>query len=312
MINNNFSAIVFSSILSLFLIFGCGPSEEEEAPVQLTWDTVQDSTHRIGIIEGGLQGPESVQYDPGQDLYFISNFNGGATDADSNGFISRANTAGVIDSLKFMTGTEEYPLHSPRGMYIIGDTLFVADMDGVHGFDRSSGEQIHFTNFTSLEPGFLNALAIGPDSALYVTDSSKPRLYRMAGENISIVVDSLPYPNNGITYDESNKRLILAAWNGGENFLTWDPLTSELGEAGSGVGGNYDGIEPLGEGFIVSSQADSTLQLIQGGEGQIFVEVPGRPADIGLDTKRMQVLVPYIALNRVDIWQLPTGEQATR
>jgi hypothetical protein len=33
--------------------------------------------------------------------------------------------------------------------------------------------------------------------------------------------------------------------------------------------------------------------------------VPGRPADIGVDTRRGRVAVPYIALNRVDIWALP-------
>jgi hypothetical protein len=32
--------------------------------------------------------------------------------------------------------------------------------------------------------------------------------------------------------------------------------------------------------------------------------VPGRPADIGIDTRRGHVAVPYIALNRVDVWSL--------
>ena len=36
-----------------------------------------------------------------------------------------------------------------------------------------------------------------------------------------------------------------------------------------------------------------------------LVRVAGRPADIGVDTKRRQVAVPYIALDRVDLWQLP-------
>lgn len=31
----------------------------------------------------------------------------------------------------------------------------------------------------------------------------------------------------------------------------------------------------------------------------------GRPADIGLDASGNRIAVPYIALNRVDIWQLP-------
>jgi hypothetical protein len=106
-------------------------------------------------------------------------------------------------------------------------------------------------------------------------------------------------------YDQTNGRLILAAWGDGQTFLTWDPRNSSLGEAGTGVGGQYDGIEPVNGDFIVTSQADSTLQLIRNGEGQVFIRVPGDPADIGLDTQRNQVAVPYIALDRVDIWQLP-------
>lgn len=299
-----FCLLLSTVSLGLFLT-GCGSDKEHS---ELSWDTVQDTTDRITTIEGGLLGPEAVQYDPDQDLYFISNFNGGGTAADSNGFISRAQINGTIDSLKFMTGTEQYPLHAPRGMYIIGDTLFVADQMGVHGFDRYTGQQIAFTDFTDLDPGFLNDIAMGPDSSLYVTDSSNPLLYRMSGNNVSIAVDSLPHVNNGIMFDRENQRLVLAAWGDGQTFLTWNPASGTLGEAGKGTGGQYDGIEPVNDGFIVTSQADSTLQLIRNGQAQIFLTVPGDPADIGLDTKRNHVAVPYIALNRVDIWQLPDSQ----
>lgn len=295
-----FYLLVFTIAFGL-LVTRCGSDQDSS---EVTWDMVQDTTDRLTVIEGGLQGPEAVQYDPDQDVYFISNFNGDIA-ADSNGFISRARTDGTIDSLKFMTDTEEHPMHAPRGMYIIGDTLFAADDSGVHGFDRHTGQQIAFTDFTDLEPGFLNDLAMGPDSSLYVTDSNKPLLYRMSGDNAAIAVDSLPHVNNGIMYDQINERLILAAWDNGQTFLTWDPLNNTVGEAGTGVGGQYDGIEPVNGDFIVTSQADSTLQLIRDGEGQVFINVPGDPADIGLDTQRNQVAVPYIALDRVDIWQLP-------
>lgn len=290
------------SIVFGLLMAGCN---SDEAPGEVSWDMVQDTSDRVAVIEGGLQGPEAVQYDSDQDVYFISNLNGDPTAADSNGFISRTQTDGTIDSLKFMVGTEQHPLHGPLGMYIIGDTLFVVDQMGVHGFHRYTGQQIAFTDFTNHEPGFLNDLAMGADSNLYVTDSGKPVLYKMSGNDVSIAVDSLPYVNNGIMYDQMNQRLILAPWDDGQTFLTWNPLTNTLGEAGSGVGGLYDGIEPINGDFIVTSQADSTLQLIRNGEGKIFVNVPGDPADIGLDTQRNQVAVPYIALNRVDIWQLP-------
>ena len=299
--------LLLTSVAVLFLFIGCSSGGDTQQ-ANLSWDTVQDSTDRVAIIEGGLQGPESVQYDAEQDLYFISNFNGDAA-ADSNGFISRAQPDGTIDSLKFMTGTTAHPLHGPRGMTIKSDTLFVADQKGIHGFDRYTGNQISFTDFTDFEPGFLNDVAVGQNGRLYVTDSGKPLLYQMSGSSVSIAVDSLSHVNNGIMFDEANQRLVMAAWGDGQTFLTWDPASTILDSAGTGLGGYYDGIEPINpNSFMVTSQADSTLQVIRNGTGQIFLNVPGKPADIGIDTQRNRVAVPYIALNRVDIWQLPNQE----
>src|SRR3954471_24229449 len=43
---------------------------------------------RIGET-GGMKTPESVRYDPGQDVYFVSNINGNPSVKDNNGFIAR-------------------------------------------------------------------------------------------------------------------------------------------------------------------------------------------------------------------------------
>lgn len=287
----------------VLLISSCNNQQDKSG--DLSWNTVQDTTQRVAIIEGGLKGPEAVQYDADQDLYFVSNFNGPSNAPDSNAFISRVQPDGTIDSLKFMTGTAEAPFHSGRGMFIVGDTLFVADLNGVHGFNRRTGRHLSFTDLSSFEPGFVNDIAAGPEGALYVTDTGKPQLYRLSGKRATIAVDSLPQVSNGIIYDEKNKHLVMAPWGEAHTFLTWDPVNEIQGEAGRGVGGNYDGIEFLGDHLIVSSQVDSSLQVVQNGKATVFAKLPGRPADIGLDTKRNRVMVPYVALNRVDIWALP-------
>ena len=66
----------------------------------------------------------------------------------------------------------------------------------------------------------------------------------------------------------------------------------------------FDGIEPFEDGFLVASQSDSSLYLMTADEATQRVRVAGNPADIGLDTRRNNVAVPYISLNRVDIWSL--------
>src|SRR5216684_5633777 len=55
---------------------------------------------RLAVVEGFLT-PESVLHDPVQDIYFVSNINGGPTTKDNNGFISRVRPDGAVENLKF-------------------------------------------------------------------------------------------------------------------------------------------------------------------------------------------------------------------
>lgn len=73
--------------------------------------------------------------------------------------------------------------------------------------------------------------------------------------------------------------------------------------------GFIDGVEIVDGRVIVASQADSSLHVLDGGDDRVLVRVPGRPADIGVDTRRRRVAVPYIALGRVDVWALPEEER---
>ena len=218
-------------ILLALLVAACGGGGEDGgAPEtdEITWSSEQGPEDRVAEISG-FRGPESVRYDPELDVYFVSNFNGDGGARDGNGFVSRVGPGGEIDSLRFMTGTEQAPLHAPRGMYITGDTLWVADVDGVHGFHRRSGEQLRFTDFTRFEPGFLNDVAAGADGVLYVTDTGESRLYRMSGDSVRIAVqDSLLGPPNGITWDRDGARFVLAPWGGTQTVRGWSPGATGL------------------------------------------------------------------------------------
>lgn len=293
-----------SLILILILLCACSPSETDETET-LSWESVQDSTMRVQSITG-FDGPEAVRYDPDQDVYFVANFNGGGNDRDANGYISKLLPDGTIEAQEFMTGTETHPLHAPRGMYITEDTLWAADIDGVHGFNRTTGEQVQFIDFTGLEPGFLNDIAATPDGTLYVTDTGTNTLYRIDNTTPSVVHDELPHAPNGITLDPESGSLILAPWGGALTFHAWEPGSEELTDyVTAQSGGNMDGIEFYNGRLLAASQVDSSLHVINGDEDLVHITMPGRPADIGIDTERNQVAVPYIALNRVDIWQLP-------
>jgi sugar lactone lactonase YvrE len=287
------------------LAAACQPETAEDPPNGLTWTSTQDTTDRLVTVTG-FSGPEAVRYDEEGDVYFVSNFNGSGGERDGNGFISRVSPDGVIETLEFATGTEASPFHAPRGMFIKADTLFAADVDGIHGFDRTTGVHLSYVDFSSLSPGFLNDISAGPDGTIYITDTGTGRLYGIMNGEASIVVeDSMLGQPNGITWDGENSRFLLGTWGNRKTLRAWDPTTGQLTVINESTGGNFDGIEIIRGKVIVASQVDTSLHVLTETGTRSIIKTSGSPADIAVDLKRSRVAVPYIALDMVDIWQLP-------
>jgi sugar lactone lactonase YvrE len=267
------------------------------------WAGILVLTCAADVAADGLDGPEAVRYDPELDLYFVSNFNGDVS-GDANSFVSKLSPDGEILVLKFMVGTDDRPFHGGRGMFIDQSGLWVVDAGGVHLFDRDSGEQLDFVDFSQFELGFLNDIAGGKDGALYVTDTSTANLYRIVDREVSFVT-TVPMKPNGITSDPETGKLLMAPWSDADEIIAWDIDEERFSSAGKlEGGGNFDGIEVVGNKIIVASQMDTSLHIIEDGVDRVAVDLPGKPADIAVDTKRNRVAVPYVALNRVDIIQL--------
>ena len=286
----------------------CGGDARWDPPPVASVGVLTDAD-RVFTIEG-LSGPEAVRYDPDQDVWFVGNMNGGAGERDGNGFVARVSAAtGDLETLRFVMGDSAAPLHAPRGMTIVADTLWVTDIDGVHGFDRRTGEHRAFVDLSSFHPGFLNDVARGSDGALYVTDTGRSVVYRVEGRRASEATWSgsdLGSPN-GITLDPARGALVTVPWGPGGRVRAWgaDGASRPLGPRSTP--GRLDGVEPLDGALLVASQSDSTLYLLDESRLRPMVRVPGAPADIGIDTARRRVAVPYIALDRVDVWALPAG-----
>jgi len=273
---------------------------------------------KVAVVEGFLT-PESVKYDTGQDVYFVSNINGGPLTKDNNGFISRVRPDGAIENLKFVEGGHNgVTLNAPKGMALRGDTLWVADIDVVRAFDAKTGVPRDSVSLASLGAVFLNDIAAAPTGALYITDTGirfddvgnmlhpgPDRVFRIGPDRqvtVAVRGDTLGRPN-GITLDSVGKRLIIVQF-GGRSILAWKPGEKAPTVIAKGPGG-FDGVEVAGARLLVSSWADSTVSSYETGqEVKIITGVP-TPADIGYDAKRKRVLVPILSGNRVEIWQLP-------
>jgi hypothetical protein len=257
---------------------------------------------------GGFIQPEAVRYDPDQDVYFVNSWGNGDPGAkDNNGFISRLAPDGTIAQLRFIAGgTGGATLHSPRGMTIVGDTLWVVDADAVRGFNRRTGAPLATVDFSAFKLGFLNDIAAGPD-ALYMTDTGTNRIYRIKGGRVTLALeDSVLGGPNGITWDASNRHFIVVPYGGESVIKAWTSGSKTLSEIGKSKGSKFDGVEVLpGDRVLVASQGDSSLHLFVGGMGRPIIRTGGAPADIAVDTKRNRVAVPFVDRNLVEIWQLP-------
>ena len=295
-----------TAIIAAVVLVACSTSKSDRSATD-TVVTGQPDQARLIATPGGFSQPEAVRYDPDQDIYFVGNWGTGAPDAkDNNGFISRVTPDGAIERPKFIAGgAGGATLHAPRGMTIVGDTLWVVDADAVRGFNRRSGAPLATASFSSYKLGFLNDITAGPD-ALYLTDTGTNTIYRIAGGRITVALqDSALGGPNGITWDASGRRFIVVPYGGASVINAWTAGSKTLTVAGKSTGSKYDGVEVLsGDRVLVSSQADSSLHLFSGGTGRAIIRTGGAPADIAIDTKRNRVAVPFVDRGVIEIWQL--------
>jgi sugar lactone lactonase YvrE len=274
----------------------------------------------------GLNVPESVRYDAELDVFYVSNVNGGPSQKDNNGFIVRIRADNTTSATTFIEGGDNgVTLNAPKGMAIVGDTLWVADIDAVRGFNRRTGDPVRSYELGS-KATFLNDVVATPDGSIYITDTGikfdakgnvthpgKDAIFRMTagsktGPAVLFASDSLSRPN-GIAWIPASStqpgKLLLAPF-GGPNIQTWAPGDKQPTTLTSGPGG-YDGLEVLANGnVLVSSWTDSTVWIAHGGTHMVpLIKGVSAPADIGVDTKRNVLAVPRFNDGRVEFYKLP-------
>ena len=302
--------------LAIPLLAACAPASEDTPPAETT-QVADAAPMRIASVDG-FSTPESVAYDPEQDVYYVSNINGNPSAADNNGFISRMRADGTVDSLRFILGGRGgVALNAPKGMAIVGDTLWVSDIDAIRGFNKRTGAVVATIDVRG-RAKFLNDVAAGPDGTLYISDTgiefsasgemSHPgpdQVLWVVGRTVEPVVqgERLSGPN-GVTWDAANNRLLIVSY-AGSSIMSWRPGEQAASSVATGPGG-WDGVEVLADGrVLVSSWTDSTVHVLDS-TGTVRPLVTGlpSPADIGFDTRRGRVAVPLFMGNRVELWEI--------
>lgn len=285
------------------------PAADEASP-----DIAAAAPSRLHAV-GGFSTPEGVLYDTLADVYLVSNINGDAGARDGNGFISRLRPDGALDSVPFIAGGRNgVTLNAPKGMALRGDTLWVSDIDVLRRFDRTTGAPLGDVAFGS-RAGFLNDVAVGPDGAIYVSESGVrfaeggmestglAGVFRVGPADAieRIVRDSGLAVPNGITAHAG--RLVMGSFSGPEIYA-WTPGQPAIAPVGRATGG-VDGLEVLDDGRMLASVWSDSSIVIVGDSAVTLIRGLPSPADFTVDRRRNRVVVPLFTEDRVEVWQLP-------
>jgi len=308
--------MIYHRFFLLLLASGTAACRDGDAPSDQTAAPATDPIAVIEIADVGFSTPEAVLHDTVADVYLVSNISGAPVAKDDDGFISRLSPEGRVEQLKWIDGTAaNVTLHAPKGLVIKGDTLYVADIDCVRRFGRTTGVpagEICFPGAT-----FLNGLGMDGNGALYVTDSGlnadftssgTDALWRFtpAGQTSKLQQgDSLGRPNGVAFNDEVG---FVVTFGSGEIYQ-FGPDNRRRTVLPGASARQLDGIVFTRDGsYLFSSWGDRAVHRVdaQGATSRLLEDVES-PAAIGYDAKRNRVLVPLFTPNKVVIKQIPTG-----
>lgn len=308
-------------VLAAIVPLACGDTDTEAEP-QPRDTTPPAPEQRPGeiVVTGEFRTPESVLHDSSGDVYLVSSIEGAPLDKDGNGFISRVSPQGTLEQLKWIEGgVGAVRLSAPKGMAILGDSLFVSDIDTIRIFHRQTGEPLGDWGVEGAT--FLNDVAAG-GGFVYVTDtgmragedgfepSGTDAVYRFDRDGAMTRIasgDALRAPN-GIVVDGS--RVVVATFGGDQLLRIEDNVPTSIASLPAG---QLDGLVRLGDGsFLVSSWAGGAVYRIRpGGDAQAVVEGVEAPADIGWDAQRSRVLVPLFNDDRILIREVAAEASAS-
>ena len=292
--------------MGVVFCFGCAdpgtaPNTPAELPVR--WE-----------IRGVVQSPESVYLDEPSGFLFVSNVgDGGATEKDGSGFISKMTPEGEMLEPRWVAG-----LNAPKGLRSHAGTLWVSDIDRLVGIDIARGEIRHTVEVEGAE--FLNDVATDENGAVYVSDMLANRIYRYTDGQLDVLAegDHLESPNGLLVH---GNRLVVAAWGSGirDDFSTETPgrlFSLSLDGADKKLitpepSGNFDGLEAMGDkGYLVSDWiAGRVYRVHPDGTMSLLLQLPQGTADLGYLPDHNLLIVPQMLNYRVTAFEFSPNEQ---
>ena len=274
--------LLFQFLLcSSILLFQCNPRKTDNKTQSVQEITPGSPSYRLvqeWATDTLLMTPESVIYDKAREVIYVSNVNQNPWEKDGNGFISKISRTGEIIDLHWVTG-----MNGPKGMAIVGNTLYAADLDELVSIDLDKGTIVNKIMIDGASG--LNDITLGENSKIYMSDSNEGKIFQYENGEVSIFHSDAPGRPNGLLMDQGK---LLVAFSQASQFVNYDFKTLEKTVIAAQIGAG-DGITPTNE---------SSTYLVSDWNGEIFIISKEAGKQSLLNTKQENK-------NTADIWFIP-------
>lgn len=193
---------MFKIIFLILILSACSTSKESLKPKV---DLLKVPTIAFEISEG-IKHPESILYSHAHKSFFVSNIaSGNPVETNTVSYISKISADGKTIVAEWVKG-----LKAPKGLAIVGNNLYVTDVDRVVKIDirKASISKI----FPVAGSKFLNDVAVGKNGVVYISDMLSNIIYRIQHNRLSkLIQDDRVLGANGLLMD-GESRLMVARW----------------------------------------------------------------------------------------------------
>jgi DNA-binding beta-propeller fold protein YncE len=253
----------------------------------------QRALEKIWTTDTIVAVPESVLPDLKKGILYVSLIDGGGWDVDGKGGVARLSLDGKNYDGVWITG-----LHAPKGMGIVGNRLYVADISDVVVIDIANSKIEKRIPVDSAKG--LNDITVSDNGIVYVSDSRTAKIWRIENDKPSLFLDSMRGVNG---LKAVGNDLYICS---GRSFIKADGKKNITKVAELEQGG--DGIEPIGNGdFIVTSWGGWIFYVHKDGKVETLLDThldKKNTADIGYDPDKRIVYVPTFNAKTVVAYQL--------
>lgn len=257
----------------------------------------------------GLKMPESVEFDVHRDRFYVANINGGITEEDGNGSIGLLDGSGKLIDVDWVVG-----LHSPKGLALQGDKLYVADVKQLVVINVATGKLV--ARYEAKESLVLNGISINKAGKIFVSDWTGNRIYTLDDGELKIWLESAELNSpNGLWAD--NDYLYVASWgkNPKADFTTDTTgsikkislKTKRIETIDQGDRwNNMDGIARYGKDkWLISDFIKGEILLInKGGQVEKTIVSKKGAADIFYVAEKNLLVVPLLMDNQVSAYKV--------